>query len=172
MRVGALRGCSARCGSPCPEDQRPRSRPRYWTASDTCSAAILSHPARSAIVRATFRTRSWPRAERPRRRTAGASSRIASGGTGQKRRTWRPRAASTRAHRRRALAPACRQLGVGAGGHLEVKVNAVQERPGGSVPETSSHGVRGRCTGTRVPTPLLSAGLVAPPSTPPPSRTL
>jgi hypothetical protein len=37
---------------------RGRSRPRYWMASATCSAAMSSDPARSAIVRATLRMRS------------------------------------------------------------------------------------------------------------------
>src|SRR5438128_2518308 len=35
-----------------------RSRPRYWMASAQCSAASVSAPARSAIVRATLSTRS------------------------------------------------------------------------------------------------------------------
>ena len=35
-----------------------RSRERYWIASEICSPAISSAPARSAMVRATFNTRS------------------------------------------------------------------------------------------------------------------
>src|SRR5439155_4689601 len=71
-------------------NQRHRSSPRYCSASDTCSAVIFSSPDRSAMVRATLRTRSWPRAERPRRLTACWRSREASGGTAQNRRSCRP----------------------------------------------------------------------------------
>ncbi len=76
--------------SPNQEPQIPRSRPRYWTASDTCSRAILSHPDRSAIVRATLSTLSCPRADSPRLLTARPSNRVASWETEQKRRTCRP----------------------------------------------------------------------------------
>ena len=56
-----------------------RSSVRYWMASAICSAPMVSLSARSAIVRATRRMRSWARAVRPsrskaRRKTAEASS--------------------------------------------------------------------------------------------------
>lgn len=47
-----------------------RSSARYCSASATCGAAIRSLAARSAIVRATRRTRVMARAERPKRSTA------------------------------------------------------------------------------------------------------
>src|SRR5690606_22097073 len=50
--------------------QYSRSRLRYCTASATCLACTASRPARSAIVRATFRIRSWDRALSPNFRTA------------------------------------------------------------------------------------------------------
>lgn len=40
------------------QDQIWRSSERYWIASETLSDVIWSVPARSAIVRATFRMRS------------------------------------------------------------------------------------------------------------------
>ena len=42
----------------CAYAQRFRSRVRYWMASPTCSAAMVSLSARSAMVRATFKIRS------------------------------------------------------------------------------------------------------------------
>ena len=47
----------------------------YRIASATCPAAIVSEPARSAIVRATFRIRLHPRAESPSRVNACSSRR-------------------------------------------------------------------------------------------------
>src|SRR5215471_4429782 len=71
-------------------DQTSRSRPRYWMASETCSGRMEATPARSAMVRATFRMRSWPRADNPSRVTARESRFAASGGTAHQRRAWRP----------------------------------------------------------------------------------
>ena len=48
---------------------------RYWMASARCSGAICSAPSRSAMVRATRRTRSWLRAVRPMRSKAERRSR-------------------------------------------------------------------------------------------------
>jgi hypothetical protein len=41
-----------------------RSSTRYWSASARCSSEISAAAARSAMVRATFSTRSWARAEK------------------------------------------------------------------------------------------------------------
>ena len=40
---------------------------RYWMASLKCLGAMFSVASRSAMVRATFKMRSWARAESPSR---------------------------------------------------------------------------------------------------------
>jgi hypothetical protein len=48
----------ANLSAPPPHVHNCRSSERYWIASDICSLVISSAPARSAIVRPTFRIRS------------------------------------------------------------------------------------------------------------------
>ena len=45
-------------GNPPPHCHRFRSSVRYWIASITCGGRMFASPARSAIVRETFRIRS------------------------------------------------------------------------------------------------------------------
>jgi len=55
--------------------QFSRSRLRYWMASAIWAGPMSSAPARSAIVRATLSTRSYPRPLSPSRRMAASSNR-------------------------------------------------------------------------------------------------
>src|SRR5665647_3400172 len=65
------------------KDQRSQSIIRYWTASETWTVEMPSLPSRSAIVRATLRTRSKARALKPSLVTAVSRSFSASAGRGQ-----------------------------------------------------------------------------------------
>src|SRR5712692_6985636 len=55
-----------------------RSRQRYWTASSTCLASMPGCSSRSAMVRASFSTRSWARADSCRLSIAAVSAERAS----------------------------------------------------------------------------------------------
>src|SRR6266542_2390076 len=90
-REGRVKGISLeRAGRSPTSHQRLRSSPRYWMASETCSAVMSAAPARSATVRATLRMRSWARAERPSRVTASPRSCAPASGSAHQRRAWRP----------------------------------------------------------------------------------
>src|SRR6185436_9228783 len=107
------------------DDQRARSSERYWMASATCSVAMASAPARSAMVRATRRSRSC--AESTGLASVHAGVRVG-GGAREAGHLPRARREHSIADRGRDLAGvASHELGRGQGGNLEVQVDPVQE---------------------------------------------
>ena len=127
-----------------------RSSVRYWMASAICSAPMVSLSARSAIVRATRRMRSWARAsDRAARRRGGkrqtprrSADRTPREARAEWRRCRRPRpaghtaAAGRRAHGADGLRAFL--LCAAARGerlvldrlHGDLEVDAVEQRPG------------------------------------------